>query len=88
MPLPVSWLPAESRDDYLAALWERGVGVAVNHRAVNLLTYFRERFRTGRGLCPVAESIGNRTISLPLYPGLSDAEQDRVIESVLEVHQA
>jgi dTDP-4-amino-4,6-dideoxygalactose transaminase len=31
---------------------------------------------------PIAEEIGDRTISLPLYPTLDEASQDRVIEAV------
>jgi dTDP-4-amino-4,6-dideoxygalactose transaminase len=35
-----------------------------------------------RGSFPVAEAIGDRTISLPLYPGLSERAQDRVVDVV------
>lgn len=75
-------VPHGSRDNILAALQERGVGVAVNYRPVHLLKYYRERFGYKEGDFPVAESIGASTISLPLYPKLTDAEADYVIASV------
>ena len=54
----------------------------MNYRAIHLLTYLKELLGVPRGSLPVAEEIGDRTISLPMYPTLSAAEQDRVIEAV------
>ena len=75
---------AERRDDVLAALGDRGVGVAVNFRPIHLMRWYRERFGTHEGQCPNAERLGARTVSLPLYPLLTDAEQDHVIAAVRE----
>ncbi len=82
------WAPDGRRDAYLAGLNARGIGTAVNYRAIHLLTYYKERLGLDRGRFPIAESIGDRTLSLPLYPSLSFPEQDRVIEAVLDVHRA
>ncbi len=81
------WVPAADRDRYLTELGERGIGVAVNYRAIHLLSYYQQRLGHLRGSFPVAESIGDRTISIPLYPSLRDDEQQRVIEAVLAVHR-
>lgn len=70
------------RDQLLASLQEKGVGVAVNYRAIHLLKYYRERFGYKEGRFPVAENIGMRTISLPLYPLLRDEEVEYVIETI------
>lgn len=75
----------DRRDDILGALQERGVGVAVNYRPIHLLAYYWKTFGYKIGNFPVAESIGSRTISLPLYPGLSDDEALFVISTVKEV---
>lgn len=79
------WVPAEHRDEALAQLQDYGIGVAVNYRAVHLLSYYAKTFGYKRGAFLVAESIGDRTLSLPLYPGLSDDEVDAVVSAVLEV---
>jgi len=76
-------VPPARRDGFLTALQNKGVGVAVNYRAVHLLEYYRERFGFRRGEFPVAEAIGDRTVSLPLYPKLDDNQVDYVIECVL-----
>ena len=76
------WAPR--RDLFLQKLQEKGIGVAVNYRAVHLLSYYRERFAYKPGDFPLAEYIGDHTLSLPLYPKLSDQEADRVISAVAE----
>jgi len=76
------WVDPDRRDTVLADLQARGVGVAVNYRAVHLLKFYQERLGIPRGSLPVAERIGDSTITLPLYPKLTDAEIDYVIASV------
>ncbi len=71
------------RDQILSALQDKGIGVAVNYRAIHLLKFYRENFGYKRGDFPVAEAIGDETISLPLYPSLKEKEQKYVIETVL-----
>jgi UDP-4-amino-4-deoxy-L-arabinose-oxoglutarate aminotransferase len=70
------------RDALLAKLGAAGIGTAVNYRAVHLLTYFAESLGVPRGALPVAEEIGDRTVSLPMFPTLRDDEQGRVVEAV------
>jgi dTDP-4-amino-4,6-dideoxygalactose transaminase len=73
------------RDRFLKMLQEQNIGVAVNYRAVHLLQYYRDKFNFKPGDFPVAERIGDSTISLPLYPKLTDKEADRVIKAVTYV---
>jgi len=75
----------KKRDSILHALQKKGVGVAVNFRTIHLLKYYRQKFGYKEGAFPVAERIGNSTISLPLYPKLKDIEIDYVIKTVKEV---
>ena len=79
------WVPPDARDEALRGLGERGIGVAVNYRAMHLLSYYVARFGFVRGSFPVAELIGDRTITLPLYPSMSDEDVAQVIDAVREV---
>ncbi|MBI4862736.1 MAG: DegT/DnrJ/EryC1/StrS family aminotransferase [Candidatus Riflebacteria bacterium] len=79
------WVSPERRDEILWRLQDRGIGVAVNYRAIHLLTYYSQRFGFRRGAFPVAERIGDSTLTLPLYPGLPDEAVDTVIRAVREV---
>ncbi|GAB6037346.1 DegT/DnrJ/EryC1/StrS family aminotransferase [Fundidesulfovibrio butyratiphilus] len=77
------WVDPERRDSLLHALQDRGIGVAVNFRAIHLLTHFRQTLGYRRGDLPNAEAIGDKTITLPFYPKLTDDQADYVIEQVL-----
>jgi dTDP-4-amino-4,6-dideoxygalactose transaminase len=76
---------SDRRDQLLWQMQEKGVGVAVNYRPIHLLKYYRETFGYHEGSFPVAEEIGARTISLPLYPSLSEADARYVIQTVKEI---
>ena len=67
------------RDAFMAGMKARHIGTGLHYRAVHLYPYYRERFGFKRGDCPHAETISDRIVSLPLFPAMSDADQDRVI---------
>jgi UDP-4-amino-4-deoxy-L-arabinose-oxoglutarate aminotransferase len=71
-------VPRGRRDAVLEGLGERGVGAAVNYRAVHTLTYYRDKFGHARDAFPVAADIGDRTISLPLHTQLTESDVGRV----------
>jgi dTDP-4-amino-4,6-dideoxygalactose transaminase len=76
------------RDFILSELGAEGIGTAVNYRAIHLLSYLSEALGLGRGALPVAEEMGDRTISLPMYPSLREEEQDRVVGAVVSAWRA
>jgi dTDP-4-amino-4,6-dideoxygalactose transaminase len=76
------WVEPSRRDEVLADLQARQVGVAVNYRAVHLLKFYQEQLHLARGTFPVTERIGDSTITLPLFPSLPQDEQKYVIQSV------
>lgn len=75
----------ERRDEVLWKLQEREIGVAVNYRAVHLLKYYRETFGYKRGDFPIAEKIGDSTITIPLYPKLKKTEIDFVVSAIKDI---
>jgi dTDP-4-amino-4,6-dideoxygalactose transaminase len=75
-----------SRDDFIEALRERRIGSGLHFLAAHLLTYYRETFGYREGSLPVAEEVGARILSLPLFPDMKDEDVDdvvRAIESIL-----
>ena len=79
------WVPPQHRDRSLSMLQDKGIGVAVNYRAIHLLSYYRKRFGFEPGMFPIAERIGDSTITVPLYPAMTDQQVDTVIQAVHEV---
>ncbi len=69
---------APERSDVYAALREAGIGVNVHYRPLHLHTTFRND--GGEQHFPVAEDAYARLLSLPMLHGLSNDEQDRVVD--------
>jgi dTDP-4-amino-4,6-dideoxygalactose transaminase len=69
------------RDAILADLREAGVGADVYYP----VPVHRQEYIMERGLhadLPVTDSAAARTLALPIFPGLSDGEQQQVIDAV------
>jgi len=54
----------------------------VHYIPVHLLEYYRKRYGYKRGDFPTAENYYDRAISIPLYPTLTDAEVEMVVEDI------
>jgi len=76
------------RSEIFSALRAAGIGVNVHYIPVHLHPYYRERFGTGPGLCPVAEAAYEQIMSLPIFPRMSDSDVDAVIAAVKKVIEA
>jgi dTDP-4-amino-4,6-dideoxygalactose transaminase len=70
------------RDEIVARLAERGVGTSVHWRPLPMQPYYRDRFRFRPEDFPVAAREFRRLISLPLFPDMTEAEQDYVIREL------
>ncbi len=73
-------VPAERRRAIFDALRAQGIGVQVNYIPAYWHPVF-EDLGYQRGMCPVAEDYYRREISLPMFPSLTDADVERVIEA-------
>jgi len=70
------------RDGLMNAIQAENVGVGVHFRAVHLHPYYRDTWHFRRGMFPNAEYYSDRTISLPLYPKMTDDDARDVIRVV------
>jgi dTDP-4-amino-4,6-dideoxygalactose transaminase len=62
-------------------LRENGIGVNVHYIPVYQHPYYRQHGYQDV-CCPVAEEVYSHIISIPIYPGLTDAQQDEVIQKI------
>ncbi len=83
--LPVLVESREKRDFALQALQKENVGIGVHFPPVHLEPFYRERYGFKAGHCPVAEDVGSRTLSLPLYPSLGETDLADVVRAVEKV---
>jgi dTDP-4-amino-4,6-dideoxygalactose transaminase len=71
------------RDRFIEALREKGIGTSVHFLPLHLHSLYRKTFGYRRGSYPNTERESARAISLPLYPGLTRRDQDRVVDVLL-----
>jgi dTDP-4-amino-4,6-dideoxygalactose transaminase len=76
------------RDSFLAAMKERNIGIGLHYTVAHLFSYYRDRFGYKPGDFPHAERIGAGIVSLPLFPTMTTAEQDRVVATMRDVLMA
>jgi dTDP-4-amino-4,6-dideoxygalactose transaminase len=79
---PVLLPPEIPREGVAAAMQEMGVQTSVHYHPVHLFSYYRRRFGGKRGVLPVTEDVGEREITLPLYPGMDDSTADYVMDAL------
>jgi perosamine synthetase len=78
-------LTRADRDRIIAALHARGVGCRNYFPPIHLQPFYRERFGYRPGEFPVAEAAAERTIALPFFTTLSEAEVAEVVAALEEV---
>ena len=73
----------ESRDKALLLLGEANIGATVNYRSVHTMGYYSKKYGFSRNDFPTSLLWGDGTLSIPLFPGMSEEEQYYVIEVLL-----
>jgi perosamine synthetase len=75
------------RKEVFEALQKENIGVNVHYLPVYLHSYYRE-LGYKKGLCPVAEDLYNRMITIPLFPAMIDKDVEDVISAINKVINA
>lgn len=70
------------RQEVFEKMRAAGIGVQVNYMPVYWHPVYAEQGYK-RGMCPNAESFYAEELSLPIFPGLTDEQVDRVVDALL-----
>ena len=73
------------RDVIVTSLRAENIGVTVHYPLVYRHSFYAERFGYGPGLCPSAEAVEGRLMTLPLFPAMTDHDQDDVLRALDKV---
>ncbi|WP_417258667.1 DegT/DnrJ/EryC1/StrS family aminotransferase [Celeribacter sp.] len=79
-PIRVKREAPVSRNELAAAFSKAKIGFSVHYRPLHQMSYWAEKFVSPQDSFPVADEHFDTTLSLPLFPGMTDAQQDRVVE--------
>jgi perosamine synthetase len=76
-------LPAKTdRDAVIAALAERGIDSKAYLPCIHLMPHYMERFGFRGGEFPVAEEASRRSLALPFFTAMGEAEVECVVEGL------
>jgi perosamine synthetase len=70
------------RGEVIDGLKELGIGTSVHFIPLHLHPYYRRQWGYGPEDCPVATAEYQRVMSLPLWPGMSTGDIDRVVRGL------
>jgi dTDP-4-amino-4,6-dideoxygalactose transaminase len=73
------------RDTIMRAIEAENIGIGVHYRSVHLHPYYMDTFGFRRGMFPNTEYYGDRTVSLPFFPQMTDRDIDDVAAAVKKV---
>lgn len=74
-----------SRDDFIAEMFRRGIGCSVHFIPLHLHPYWRDTYNLKAEDFPCAYDAFKRAVSLPLYTRMTEEDQERVINAVVEL---
>lgn len=73
-----------SKSEVFDEMRNRGIGVNVHYIPVHLQPFYRKRGFSA-GDFPLSETYYSRALTLPLHPGMSDADVDTVVSTFTDV---
>jgi dTDP-4-amino-4,6-dideoxygalactose transaminase len=73
-----------TRPAFQKIMADRGIGIGVHYPSIPGLKYYREQGYDERNT-PVAARVGRETVTLPLFPAMSDEDVVRVCRELREV---
>ena len=76
---------AVGRDRFIERMFEVGIGCSVHYIPLHLHPYWRDTYKLAPEMFPVSQQIYERTLTLPLYTRMTDADVLRVIAAVKEI---
>jgi dTDP-4-amino-4,6-dideoxygalactose transaminase len=74
-----------SRDDVVHGLLERRIGSSVHFKPIHRFRYYRERYGLEDGHFPAASAYADQVLSLPLFPAMTERDQDDVVGALTEI---
>jgi dTDP-4-amino-4,6-dideoxygalactose transaminase len=73
------------RDEIVRSLRAENIGAAIHYRALHLHPFYASALPYQPGAFPVAEQVSESVLSLPISPGMTEADAGDVIRAVKKV---
>lgn len=74
-----------SRDQFMQELKNRNIGSGLHYTAVHEFSFYAEKYGYKPHDYPDSHFVSDRILSLPLFPGMTDQDQEDVVEAVVDI---
>jgi dTDP-4-amino-4,6-dideoxygalactose transaminase len=74
-----------SRDDFIEEMKKHNIGAGLQFSAVHLYEFYKKAYGYKEGDFPISEKVGQTIVSLPLFPSMSENDQERVIRTMQKI---
>ncbi|HNT33753.1 MAG TPA: DegT/DnrJ/EryC1/StrS family aminotransferase, partial [bacterium] len=72
-----------SRDRFRERLAQQGIQTSIHYRAVHQMSYHKRLRKAGKRVAlPITEEYASREVTLPLFPSMTEAQLDAVVQAV------
>lgn len=75
-----------TRAEFMEKMMARNIGIGYHYPPIHLFTLYRERGFL-EGMFPVAERVGRRIVSLPMFATMTPGDVERAVDAVKSVLQ-
>lgn len=73
------------RNEFIHLMAKEGIGTSVHYKPLHRMTYYKEAYDLNPERFPNTEKIWNGTVSLPVYPDLSEKELEYICQTIKKI---
>ena len=74
-----------TRNDFIDAMKHYNIGTGLQFSATHLYSFYQNKYGFKAGDFPIAEKVGQTIVSLPLFPKMSEEDQNRVVGAMKNI---
>ncbi|HEY3388410.1 MAG TPA: DegT/DnrJ/EryC1/StrS family aminotransferase, partial [Prolixibacteraceae bacterium] len=74
-----------SRNEFIEKMSAEGIGLSVHYKPIHRMTYYKLTYNLDEKNYPNAEKIWKGTVSLPIYPDLSEESLEYVCQTIKSI---
>lgn len=74
-----------SRNEFIKLMAEEGIGTSVHYKPLHQMSYYKKTYNPAPEDFPNTERIWHGTVSLPIYPELTDSELEYICHNIKRI---
>lgn len=74
-----------TRDEFMQRMQEYNIGTGYHYQSAHMYSFYQQAYGYKQGQFPHSEYVAERIVSLPLFANMTESEQDRVVDAMLDI---